>query len=86
MVLDRAVDARRAPIILFGPSGRMKIHKVARLLYQVFVGPIPDNKSVVRACDVPGCIRPRHLRVVPHKTTLARWLRRPWLNDEVTVP
>jgi hypothetical protein len=74
-------DAHGVAVLLFGPPGKKKILKVHRLIWEVFNGPIPVGKSVVRVCSVPHCIRAKHLALSNHRGTLARWLKRPWLND-----
>jgi HNH endonuclease len=62
-------DARNAPIMFH----RGKILKVRRLMHAAFNGPIPANMSVTRVCGAPGCVRPKHLALVPHAKTLERW-------------
>ena len=32
-----------------------------RASYMIFVGPIPKGKMVLHKCDIPNCIKPKHL-------------------------
>jgi hypothetical protein len=36
---------------------------VHRLMWELFVGPVPDGKMILHRCDNTGCINPFHLRV-----------------------
>ena len=37
-------------------------HKqAARVAYEVWIGPIPDEARIVTKCGTPGCIAPHHL-------------------------
>lgn len=45
--------------LAFVPNRRgQPAHKLA---YQLFVGPIPDDRIVCHTCDTPLCCNPRHL-------------------------
>ena len=50
------------------PYGQFWISKVKctsahRAAYQLFVGPIPEDKFVLHNCDNPLCVNPTHLRL-----------------------
>jgi hypothetical protein len=38
-------------------------YRVHRVMYELCNGPIPNGKVVMHTCDVPGCVRPDHLKV-----------------------
>jgi HNH endonuclease len=47
----------------YGRSGRgVGAHRWA---YEAFVGPIPESLSIDHLCNVPRCVNPAHLQVVP---------------------
>lgn len=50
--------------------------KVYRLMYELFVGPIPKGMSVLHSCDNPACINPAHLRVATHAENMAEMARK----------
>jgi hypothetical protein len=43
-----------------------------RVVYELFVGPIPDGMQIDHLCRNPGCVRPDHLEPVTHKENMAR--------------
>lgn len=41
-----------------------------RVVYEMFVGPIPEGMCVMHACDNPPCVRPNHLSIGSHADNL----------------
>lgn len=46
-----------------------------RVLYELFVGPIPEGLELDHLCRNPGCVRPSHLEPVTHQENMRRGLR-----------
>lgn len=42
-------------------NGKFKL--AHRVMYERFVGPIPDGMMVLHKCDIPSCVNPDHLFV-----------------------
>lgn len=42
-------------------DGSVHVVKLHRLIYEVFIGPIPEGQLVCHRCDNPGCFNPDHL-------------------------
>ena len=45
---------------------------VHRLMYESYIGPIPDGLELDHLCRVPSCANPAHLEAVPHKVNSLR--------------
>lgn len=41
-----------------------------RVAWELTHGPIPDDKHVLHACDVPHCVNPAHLMLGTHKLNM----------------
>lgn len=54
-------------------SGGVRIASVVhRIMYENFVGPIPEGLEIDHLCKVPRCINPDHLEVVSHQENMRR--------------
>jgi hypothetical protein len=43
---------------------------VARIVWEVLYGPIPDGLEVCHKCDIPNCLEPRHMFLGTHKDNM----------------
>lgn len=60
--------------ILIGP-GKKKA-PAHRVMYEYFVGPIPEGLELDHLCENPRCVRPDHLEPVTHSENGLRSFRR----------
>ena len=49
-----------------------KSQRAHRVVYELFVGPIPDGLELDHLCRVRHCVNPDHLEPVDHKTNVLR--------------
>ena len=47
--------------IQLGARDKFRFTSSPRYAYEIWVGPIPDGKSVLHRCDNPACCNPAHL-------------------------
>jgi hypothetical protein len=45
---------------------------VHQVMYEMFVGPVPDGLELDHLCRVPRCASPAHLEAVTHKVNMLR--------------
>lgn len=50
----------------------IKTRKAHRVLYEMFVGPIPPGKELDHLCRVRHCVNPKHLEPVTRRENLRR--------------
>lgn len=55
-----------------------------RVLYELLVGPVPDDHDLDHLCRVRHCVRPDHLEPVTRSVNLRRG--RQWKRDRTTCP
>jgi hypothetical protein len=46
---------------------------VHRVMYEWFIGPIPDGLEIDHVCKVKRCAAPAHLEAVTHAENMRRW-------------
>lgn len=62
-----------------------------RLMYEIFVGPIPTDYDIDHLCRNPSCVRPDHLEPVPHRVNVQRHYDakthcaqgHPWITENI---
>ena len=52
-------------------DGAKKVY-AHRFAYEMLVGPIPTHLEIDHLCRNPGCVNPRHMEAVTHKTNVLR--------------
>lgn len=52
--------------------GNRRNHKVHKLVWEHFNGPVPEGKELDHLCRVRACWNPRHLEAVTHKVNMER--------------
>jgi HNH endonuclease len=60
-----------------GPRGVIKAHRFA---YELFRGPIDQNKELDHLCRIPACVNPQHLEMVTHHENIMRAV--PWIKRQ----
>ena len=61
----------------YGSFSRGRVTCLAhRASYELFVGPIPDNREIDHLCAVRHCVNPAHLEVVTRAENVQRTARR----------
>ena len=48
-----------------------EVHKVPRLMWEMFVGAIPSNGAAIRVCQNKGCVNPNHIFIQEDGVKLA---------------
>lgn len=58
-----------------GP-GRFRPKRVSRVIYELFIGPIPVGLYVLHRCDMPCCVNPDHLFLGTQKDNISDMMRK----------
>lgn len=61
-------------VMLRDSNGRRQV-QAHRLLYEMFVGPIPEGLVLDHLCRNPPCVNPHHLEPVTHRENMARGIK-----------
>lgn len=55
-----------------------------RVMYELLVGPIPENLDLDHLCRIRSCVNPRHLEPVSRRVNLLRGIGHPAINAQKT--
>ncbi len=67
---------RGVPELHFRQGDKRYYFKAYRLLYEYFVGPIPQGKTVFRTCGEASCVNPAHIEVGTEKEKMRNLVAR----------
>lgn len=69
---DGRTDARGYGRICLKRDGPARDHLVHVVVYECFVGPVPDGHELDHLCRVHGCFNPAHVEPVTHVENMRR--------------